>query len=102
MRILPKAYLLVVLVAACWAIYIDLTLRHSEREHLLPDLVLFAVTLPSSLSISPLYEAWPSMFSLPFAQVGWAILCGLAQAFLLFVLVSRFFQPTKRRGSTSA
>lgn len=83
--LLAGGYLAVVLLAAGWAFYIDSTLLHSQREHLLPDIVLDVVSLPSSLSIFPLYNAWPEYFSKPFSQVGWATFCGLGQAALLFI-----------------
>ena len=79
-------YLAIVLLAAAWAVAIDATLLHSQREHLLPDILLAFVTLPSSLSISSVYSAWPAFFSLPFTQVAWATLCGVFQSAVLFVL----------------
>ena len=102
MGIFARAYLIVVLFAASWALYVDSTLLHSEREHLLPDVLLFVVTLPSSLFVIPLYSAWPSLFSRPFAEVGWAIFCGLAPAALLFFLVYRSSRSTKQGCSRSA
>lgn len=91
------AYLIVVLLAASWAIYVDATLLHSEREHLLPDVVLAIVTLPSSYSLGPLFEIWPDFFSLPFVQVGYMILCGLAQTWFMWVLSRRLQRSTKRK-----
>ena len=92
-----RAYLLVVLLAASWALYVDATLLHSQREHLAPDIVLAVVTLPSSYFLSLLFGNWPELFSLPFAQVGAMILCGLAQAWLLFVLTHRLLRATNPR-----
>jgi len=40
---------------------------------------------------------WPDLFSLPFSQVGAMILCGLAQAWLLFVLTHRLVRPVNPR-----
>jgi hypothetical protein len=94
---LVKAYLIVVLLAASWALYVDATLLHSQREHLLPDIVLAVVTLPSSYFLSLLFGNWPELFSLPFAQVGAMMLCGLAQAWLLFVLTHRLLRATKAK-----
>lgn len=87
--VFATAYLIVVLLAAGWALYMDTTLLHSQREHLLPDIVLGVVTLPSSYSLRLLFDIWPGLFSLPFAQVGYMTLCGLAQAWLLFILTHR-------------
>ena len=81
------AYLAVVLLAASWAIYTDARYLHSVREHLAPDILLLIVTLPSSLSLSYLYDAWPEFFSKPFTQVVWVTCCGLLQVCLLFTLV---------------
>lgn len=85
LRKLAIVYSIVVGLAATWAIYVDARLLHSGREHLLPDIVLALVTLPSSLSIGPMYETWPTFFSKPFAQIGWTILCGAGQVAVLFV-----------------
>ena len=79
-------YLAIVLLAAAWSLTVDVELLHSQREHMLPDLLLMTVAFPSSLSTGLLYSAWPAFFSLPFVQVIWAILCGTFQAALLFVL----------------
>jgi hypothetical protein len=86
-------YLIIVLLAAGWAFYTDVALLHSQREHLAPDLLLAVVTLPSSLSVGYLYEAWPEFFSGPLVQVAWLTLCGLGQAWILFAL-TRIFQTT--------
>ena len=90
-------YAVVVLLAAGWALYVDATLLHPHREHLLPDIVLAVVTLPLSYSLDLLYKNWPDVFSLPFAQVGYLILCGFAQAWLLFIFTRRFVQSKDSR-----
>jgi len=92
--IFATAYLIAVLLAASWALYVDATLLHSQREHLLPDILLAMVTLPSSYFLGFLFENWPEFFSLPFAQVGYMTLCGLVQAWLLFVLPHRLLGST--------
>lgn len=88
---LTMIYLVIVLIAAGWASYTDVTLMHSQREHLAPDILLLIVTLPSSLSLSYLYDARPEFFSGPIAQVGWLTLCGLGQTSVVFAL-TRVFQ----------
>jgi hypothetical protein len=95
--VLATAYLIVVLLTASWALYVDTTLLNSQREHLLPDVVLAVVTLPSSYFLGVLFSMWPDLFSLPFSQVGAMILCGLAQAWLLFVLTHRLVRPVNPR-----
>jgi hypothetical protein len=87
----PTTYLVVVLLAAGWAFYTDLTLLHSRREHLAPDILLLIVTLPSSSSLTYMYDARPEFFSGPLVQFGWLTLCGLGQTRLLFFLM-RFFR----------
>jgi hypothetical protein len=70
----------VVLLAAAWAWYIDIKLLHDEREHLLPDILLMTVALPTSFTLNlvglPLMK-WP------LAQLAWVTLCGALQAGLL-------------------
>jgi hypothetical protein len=94
--VFATAYLIVVLLAASWALYVDATLLDSQREHLLPDIVLAVVTLPSSYCLGFVFDIWPAFFSLPFTQVGYLILCGLAQAWLLFLLTHRLLQSTNQ------
>jgi hypothetical protein len=86
---LAIAYLTVVLLVATLAFTVDAALLHSNREHMVPDVMLMAVALPSSLSMEALFSAWPALFSLPFTQEIWAVLCGIFQAALLFVLGRR-------------
>lgn len=95
--VLAITYVVVVLLAAAWALYVDATLLHSHREHLLPDTVLAVVTLPLSCSLDLLFKNWPDIFSLPFAQIGYLILCGLAQAWLPFILTQRLLRSTNSR-----
>jgi hypothetical protein len=80
------AYLIIVLMAAGWAMYIDVTLRDSTQEHLAPDILLLIVTLPSSSAVAYLYDTGWTLFSGPIVQIVWITLCGLGQAWLLFAL----------------
>jgi hypothetical protein len=48
-RLSAIGYLMVVCAVALWALYVDVTLRSSEHEHLLPDFVLSVIGLPTSL-----------------------------------------------------
>lgn len=86
LALFATTYLVVVLLAAAWAFYIDATLLHSQREHLRPDILLLIVTAPSSSALIYLYEAWPEFFSGHIIQVGWLTLCGLGQSWLLFAM----------------
>jgi hypothetical protein len=61
LRLFATTYLVVILLAAGWAFYTDLTLLHSQREHLAPDILLLIVTLPLSSSLTFLYIFTPSV-----------------------------------------
>ena len=96
-RHLAFLYLAAVVLSAGWAFYIDASLLHSPQEHELPDLLSFLLALPSSWSISLLYDTWPTFFSKPFTQTVWITLCGLAQAALLLAVT----RPRPRRPNQS-
>jgi hypothetical protein len=86
----------VVLVVASWACYVAITMAHSEREHLLPALVLSLVSWPASMSLAPIYELWPSILSTEFLQVLWLTFCGAAQLGALLI-ISRLLQQSRKR-----
>jgi hypothetical protein len=86
LTLFAKTYLVIVLLAAGWALYTDVALLNSQREHLAPDILLLIVTFPSSSSLAYLYDALPEFFSGPIVQVGWLTLCGIGQAWLLVAL----------------
>lgn len=58
----------------------------ASREHLAPYIVLMFLSLPMSLSLGWMCEAWPRMFAGPLAQVAWLALCGIVQSAVLFLL----------------
>jgi hypothetical protein len=87
LRLIAMAYGGVVLFAAVWAVFVDIRMLHSEREHLLPDVVLALITMPlSETTLSPLYRSWPGVFGNELVQVGWSAACGLFQAAVLFLV----------------
>ena len=86
MRVAAVAYGALVAFAAIWAIYVDLTMYGSAREHLLPDVLLMVMALPLSLSGGLMYQNWPVTFGNEFVQVGWMSTCGLLQATTLYVV----------------
>jgi hypothetical protein len=86
LRMLALLYSMLLLGAAGWALWTDVSLLDSSREHLLPDMVMVLVSFPASLSLSWVYETWPQFFSEPFAQSAWLVCCGLLQASILFFL----------------
>ena len=73
-----------VFLAAVWALLVDIRLLNSEREHLLPNVLLALISMPLSQTTGPLYERWPSFFGNEFAQVVWVTVCGLCQALALY------------------
>lgn len=89
------AYAVVVGSAVLWAWYSDVKLLHSAKEHLAPDTLLALVTLPSSMTLGPLYERWPAFFDRPLMELTWLTACGALQVAALYLL--SFLAP-KRRG----
>lgn len=85
-RLVALFYTAAIVLVAIWALYVDVTMLHSGREHLLPDVTLVVLASPSSRSLGPLYDAWPQWFSAPFVQLGWTAVCGALQAAILWVL----------------
>jgi hypothetical protein len=97
LRSIALVYCVLVLGAAAWAVAVDMQMLHSQREHLLPDAVLMFIAMPASLTLGLLYESWPATFGSEFAQVGWATVCGFAQAGVVAALGS-----ISSRGSNAA
>jgi hypothetical protein len=97
-RAIALTYAAIVGLTAMWACYVDMTLLHSPREHLLPDITLAYLSLPASLSLGPMYDLWPALFSKPFTQLAWITLCGVVQAAALFLLAS--LSPSNTRKFT--
>jgi hypothetical protein len=95
MRVLAKAYAVVVVLALAFAWYVDISERHSAREHLMGDFVLLGVSLPTSLSLGPFYDAWPELANKPFVQVAYVSLCAVAQVILLFA-AARWLAPLEK------
>jgi hypothetical protein len=88
-RILALLYAVIVGVTALWAWYTDVTLLHAGREHMLPNLLLAFVSLPTSYTTDPLYEQFPTFFSAPFVQLTWLTFCSAFQAAVLYLLSVR-------------
>jgi hypothetical protein len=89
MKILATLYAVLVTLAACLAWWVDITLQYSSKEHLLPDVLLFGMTLPSSMLLPFLFDAFPLVFDLPFAPLVALSITGFLQATLLVVLAFR-------------
>jgi hypothetical protein len=65
-------------LTAIWAWYTDVSLLGSEREHVLPDMLLMACGLPTSLLLEPIYIRWPQHFS-GLAQTALLTTCAFGQ-----------------------
>lgn len=88
------AYVAVAVAIAAWAWCIDLMLLHSEREHLLPDLVLMICGFPSSLLLDSIYDQWPRFFT-GLVQTAFLTICALGQSGLLAVFAFRRFRRAR-------
>ena len=93
-RMLALFYAVVVGLATIWAWYAEVTLLHSVQEHMLPGMLLAAVSLPTSFTVAPLYDLSPTFFSEAFVQLTWLTVCGIFQASVLYRLAVQ--KPTKR------
>ena len=76
-------------LAAAYAWQVDISMLHSSREHLLPDVVLYVIALPSSLSLDLFYEMAPDFFSRPFTELTLLTLCVALQCAFLWWLSIR-------------
>lgn len=94
-RRLALVYAIVVGAAALWAWYTDVKLLHSAQEHLLPDILLALVTLPSSTLLESLYGRWPAFLQAPLMQLTLLTVCGALQVAALYLLS---FLARERRG----
>jgi len=90
-RVIVLGYGLLVCLAAAWAWWIDLTMLHSG-EHLLSDIVLLYVGLPTSLLLDALIPIdAPALVGL-----AWLTICAAAQfAFLWWVVRKRGHSNTR-------
>lgn len=91
-RIIGWFYSLIVFFSASFAWYSHIRFSKSVGEHLLPELLLFFVTIPASLSLEPLCESLSTFIDGPSAGLTFLMLCGATQVSALFVmdyLVSR-------------
>jgi hypothetical protein len=87
-RMLALLYAVVVGLAVVWAWYADVTLLHSGREHMLPDILLSILSLPTSNTLNFLYDHSPTFFSAPLAQLTWLTVCGAFQVAVLYLLAA--------------
>ena len=85
-RAVAILYAAIASLAALWAWTTDIVLLRSEREHLLPDIVLNMVAMPLSMSLDVLYPPMAHFLDMPFVQLSIVTLCAALQAVLLWLL----------------
>jgi hypothetical protein len=86
LRSVALLYAICIMVVAIWALSVDITMRDSAHEHLLPDVTLAFLAWPCSILLGRVYEAWPHLFSDPLAQLGGIAVCGWFQAWILWMI----------------
>jgi len=86
MRLLARAYLVIVAAAAAWAWYIDITLRNDPSEHMLPDMLLGIASWPTSAAMFYAFEVVPQIADWTFSGLIVLTLCAAIQAAFLFLL----------------
>jgi hypothetical protein len=99
LRLFLRLYAVAVVLIAGWAWMVEISMRHSQVEHLLPSVLLMTVTLPISLGVGPLLTCFPSAFDGPFIPMVVLTVAGLLQVGLLLAaeyLISQR-RPTKAR-----
>ena len=89
MRILAIVYTTIAVAALLYAWSVDIWMLHSPVEHMLPDLLLYLVTLPLSLVCGPLYRITPGLFDASLSQVSLLTLCAAVQSAFLWLLSAK-------------
>jgi hypothetical protein len=84
LRLLVLGYGLLVCLASIWAWWVDVTMLHGEREHLLPDFILFFVGAPLSLLLNKVTPFGPSLVGLVLLTI-----CAAVQFAFLWWLVRK-------------
>ena len=90
---LAKLYFLVLALTAGWALWVEVSLAGSNVEHMLPAMVLGALSLPSSLLIGPLYDIAPSVLRDPSVQLFVLCVVAVAQATAAWGLAKWLSKP---------
>lgn len=104
-RIVAILYTTFISIAAVWAWVTDIHLLHSEREHLLPGVVLYIAAMPLSLSVDALYPLMRQLLDTPFVQLAVITICAATQAALLWLLAAwaaRKFRSDATRADQTA
>lgn len=85
LNLLAFAYALLVGLMALWAWWVNIRLLYSEHEHLLPALLLFLGSMPSSLTLELVYQRWPNFFN-GLWQLAYLTSCAVFQSSVLFFI----------------
>jgi hypothetical protein len=78
------AYTAVVSLAIVYIWAMDIAYLNSDREHLLPSMILLVLGLPTSLTMDWLYSSWPDSFT-GLLQTAYLTACGIFQAGVLWM-----------------
>ena len=78
MRLLARAYLVIVGAAAPWAWYIDINLRNDPSEHMLPDMLLGIASWPTSAAMFYAFEVVPQIADWTFSGLIVLTLCAVS------------------------
>jgi hypothetical protein len=84
LKFVAWCYASAVVLLGSWAWVVDVALRNSAREHLLPDTLLAMVTMPLSLTLEFFASLAPRAFASHFVGLALLSLLGAAQVLLLF------------------
>lgn len=83
-KLLVRIYVVAVLLAASWMWLVEVAMRNSSQEHLLPSTLLLMLTMPSSLAIAPILTSVPSLVEARFGPlVALTVAAGLQAGFLI-------------------
>ena len=68
-KLLVRIYVVAVLLAASWMWLVEVAMRNSSQEHLLPSVLLLTLTMPLSLAVAPIVTRVPSLIEAPFGPL---------------------------------
>lgn len=93
-RKLALVYAAIVCAAVVWMWALEVAYRGSDQEHLLPAIVLFVLTFPTSAVIALCSDA--NGYCGQYGQLALITGCGVAQV-VIVMLVARWFEGARAR-----
>jgi hypothetical protein len=81
------AALITISISLAW--WTDIRLQYSVREHLLPDILLGLLAMPTTAVLTILFQWFPEAFYQPFAELIALSIAGSLQALLLVIIAFR-------------